>query len=171
MPTFSTTINKTQFERRIIDSAVGELCKKTLDGSFNKMRPGQKFEYDSRTRVQEYLQSFMIGMMTCSVKANFSYSREKRLDWTKFNEGYGHVLKEVRENWPKCMKENLNEEIQTTKKVINILETQFIPRINDIMKLSKVCDEVAYVIQIHMSRYSMVFFILCNAFLFNVSGN
>lgn len=152
--------SKTKFSKRrsIVDRAVGELCGKTIHGSFNKTKTGTETLYEPWTFLQEYFQSFMIGMMTCLVSSmsepkhrNVKHQSTGTLRW------HSRIRKEtfeqVKYNWTEHMKNYLNEEIQMFQKVINILQKRFIPSLNDIKKMSEVQDEVAYEIHVHLSKY------------------
>ena len=155
---FLPLTSKTQFSRRrsIVDRAVGELCGKTIDGSFNKTKTGTETLYEPWTFLQEYFQSFMIGMMTCLVSTMSEPNYEPRtLGW--HSRIRKETFKQVKYNWTEYMKNNLNEEIQMIQQVIFILQKQFIPTLNDIKKMSEVQDEVAYEIHVHLSKYAMYF--------------
>lgn len=180
--------SKTQFwqQRYVVDRAVGELCGRTINGSFNKTKTDNLTLYEPWTFLQEYFQSFMIGMMTslvntmpeskCMYRSTCSkhkwYSSEVKSHRKCYFPRSRNFFEQVKYNWPKHMKNNLNEEIQMTKKVINILQKQFIPKLNGIMKMSEVQDEVPYEIHVHLSKYVMYFLsfflIFKNHYFFNL---
>lgn len=62
------------------------------------------------------------------------------------------VWKQVKYNWPKCMKENFNDEIKTISKLVDIMQEQFMPNLRNITSSFKVNDEVSYDVQVRLSR-------------------
>ena len=145
------------------ESSVGELCWKTIHVSFNKIRKVEGSRSDLWTFLQDYFQSFMIGLMINVVKSKCSSdsrSTKRRYSQTSLQKEVnctGHGMREVdcflECIWPECVKNYLNEEIQKTEKVIKILQAKFIPNLTTIMKTAEVNDEVIYECQIRLSWY------------------
>lgn len=142
------------YQRRLIrDQAVVQLCKKTIDLSFD-VPAHMDMESSSCLRMflVNYFQSFMNGMMVSIVHEhevtlqNTCHSPE----WSKREVIL--VLEQVKNNWPNCMKRYLNDEIETVSKVINILQKQFIPKLKDFQNTCEVNDEVPYDVQIRLAR-------------------
>lgn len=95
----------------------------------------------------------MNGMMVCIVRQ----SDELTSKYKSHSPGWRNrevitVWKQVKYNWPKCMKENFNDEIKTISKLVDIMQEQFMPNLRNITSSFKVNDEVSYDVQVRLSR-------------------
>lgn len=136
-------------QRHIRDRVVDELCKMTINACFKELADGGGC---LRTLV-DHFQCFMNGMMVCIVRQSDTLTYEYRSHsrgWR--NREVITVWEQVKYNWPKCMKENFNDEIKTISKLVDIMQKQFIPKLRNITSSCKVNDEVSYDVQVRLSR-------------------
>lgn len=136
-------------QRHIRDQVVDELCKMTINACFKELAEGG----GCLLTLVDYFQCFMNGMMVCIVRQSDELTSEYRYHspgWR--NREVITVWKQVKYNWPKCMKENFNDEIKTISKLVDIMQEQFIPKLRNITNSCKVNDEVSYDVQVRLSR-------------------